>query len=349
MSKKDNFTSVLQKLGISEEHTKKGRPYVFPHIKDVTFPKAGYNMMCDLLMLPETTKGFNYLFVLIDLWSNACDFEPIKNKTPEQTLDALKKIFKRGKYIKHIEATLRTDAGSEWKGVFAKYLYDQSILHRIATPDRHKQLASVESLNKLLGRAFMTYLENKTEELGKPYSNWTDIVDQVRVAINEYKHHPKDEDPRTYPIADININKEPKFSIGDVVYYPLEAPRDIYGEKFANGRFRMGDRRVSVSARKIVSILAYPSPNPWRYMLEHIPNTSYAEAELKLATGQAESTYVVKQIIGKKTEKKKVFYLVWWKGYLKKDATWEPKDALLRDGLKEYIDQYESEQKLKNK
>jgi len=36
-----------------------------------------------------------------------------------------------------------------------------------------------------------------------------------------------------------------------------------------------------------------------------------------------------------------VYFLVWWKGYLKKDATWEKKTDLIKDNLQDYIDDYE--------
>ena len=48
----------------------------------------------------------------------------------------------------------------------------------------------------------------------------------------------------------------------------------------------------------------------------------------------------VRKIIGSKTEKKKKYYLVHWKGELKKDATWELESNLLEDGLEEYIKEF---------
>ena len=40
--------------------------------------------------------------------------------------------------------------------------------------------------------------------------------------------------------------------------------------------------------------------------------------------------------------KKQKYYLIWWSGYLKKDATWEPEKQLIEDGLKKEIDDYNS-------
>ena len=41
----------------------------------------------------------------------------------------------------------------------------------------------------------------------------------------------------------------------------------------------------------------------------------------------------MKKIIGKKIEKKKIFYLVNWEGYNEEDNTWEPAENLLEDNL----------------
>jgi hypothetical protein len=84
----------------------------------------------------------------------------------------------------------------------------------------------------------------------------------------------------------------------------------------------------------------YSSPNPWRYILFELPNVSYAEEELKPAK-ESEAKYIVRKIIDRKTEKKVIYYLVWWKGKLKKDSTWEPKTNLLEDNCSNYIKAYE--------
>ena len=64
---------------------------------------------------------------------------------------------------------------------------------------------------------------------------------------------------------------------------------------------------------------------------------------------ETEEKYIVRKIIGKKTEKKIIYYLVWFKKSLKKDATWEPRSKLLEDNLDEYIKQYEDDIKEKRK
>lgn len=334
--KPTRMDQLLNKLKIDNTLTK---PifYKFPTVKSHVFPKKGYNYQADLLLLPTTKLGFKYLLVMVDLWSNYFDIEPIKNKEASTILEASKNIFKRN-YLKLPKSSIKTDAGTEFKGSFEKFLFDNSILHLSTLPDRHKQLGNVENLNKQLGKLFMTYLTDQSFQKDYDYNEWTDIVDFVRKELNDMKEHPKDKDPREYIPPDISP-KKPKYNIDDLVYRRLEVPRDRFGNKYHNSKFRSGDNRFETNEpRKIIDILAYN--NSWRYILNGFPNVSYDEAELMPAK-EKEEKYIIHKIIDKKIIKGKVHYLVWWKKYNKSDSTWEPKTNLLEDGAHEYIDEYE--------
>jgi hypothetical protein len=327
---------ILQKLKIDDSLTKPIY-YKFPKVKRHIFPKRGYNYQAVLLILPPTKSGYRYLLTMVDLWSNHVDFEPMKNKEAITTLQAMKEIFKRD-YLKKPVASVKTDAGSEFKGPFEQYLFDNNFLHLVTLPDRHKQLGNVENLNKILGKILMTYLTHKSYELDKDYNEWIDIIEVLRDKINEMKNHPKNMDPREYIPPDISKNK-PKYKVGDMVYRRLEVPKDRFGNKYMNAKFRAGDNRFETNEpRKIINIVAYS--DSWRYMLNGFPNVSYDEAELKPAK-EKEEKYIIHKIIDKKTIKGKVHYLVWWKRYNKGESTWEPKNNLLEDGADEYIQEYE--------
>ena len=92
--------------------------------------------------------------------------------------------------------------------------------------------------------------------------------------------------------------------------------------------------------RKIVKVLSYSGTPATRYILDFLPNVSYSDNELKLAPNQEVEKFVVKEIIGKQIIKKKVYYLVWWKNYLKKDATLEPREELIKD-VPDLVQQYD--------
>jgi hypothetical protein len=272
----------------------------------------------------------------------------MKTKTSKEVLLAFKTIFKRG-IVPMPKASIRTDNGGEFKSVVDKYFYDNNILHLWSLADRHKQMSNVENLNKQVVRVLYTYLQNKSMELQTDYVEWTDIIDELRHNLNDAKKHPKDVDLNKYVPSEINMDHEPKFKKDDLVYRRLEVPVDKFGNKLHNTKFRQGENRYEMIPRKIIQVLAYSSsPNPWRYILDTLENVSYAEAEL-IKANETEEKFIVRKIIGKKTEKKIIYYLVWWKKKLKKDATWEPRSKLLEDNLDEYIKEYEDDIKVKRK
>jgi hypothetical protein len=341
------MNKILDKLNIDETYTKPLRKIKFDHVKDNVFPAANYNDMADVLYLPQTSNGYKYLLVVVDLYTNAFDIEPMKQLTADAALKAFQAIIKR-KYIKLPYASIRTDNGNEFKGVFHKYMYDHSVLQRYAEPYRKQQLANVESLNAQLGRLFNGYMNMKELQTHKAYRNWNDIIDTVRVELNEKRKlnaPPSHENIFNVPLKDIDVTKEPKFKIGDLVYPKLEVPYSALGHKQNTTNFRKGDFRYDIkNPRAIEKILYYP--NNIRYILEGRPNVSYVEQELKLAPNQ-EQVYEVKEIIGKRKNKGKIEYLVWWSGYKKSEATYEPINELIKDGLKDMIDRYEEEQRRK--
>lgn len=328
------MNALIKKLGIDETYTKPTKKPVFDKVKQNTFPQGGYNYMADILFLPETKEKYKYLLTMVDLWSDEFDMEPLKTKEPTEVLEAMQKIFKR-KYLKKPKASIRTDNGSEFKGVFHKWLFENDILHREAEPYRHQQLANVEQLNYFIGRLLNGYMNNFEETTGKEYKEWVPALDIIRKDLNKLREKP-DGDPFKYdpPL----IENIPKYKVGDLVYRKVERPMNALGHYQNTTNFRVGDYRFDVkNPRKIINVLRYP--NNIRYILNGMTHVSYTENELRPAQ-QKEETYTVKKIIDKKVIKKIVYYLIWWKGYLKKNATWEKESELIKDGLKPLIDEY---------
>jgi hypothetical protein len=188
-------------------------------------------------MLPITNDGYRYLLTVIDIRSNYIDLEPLKTKTAKETLAAMKTILSR-KYVSHVKASIKTDSGREFLESFDQYFKKQKIAHLINLPDRHSQMAKIENLNKQAARLIMTYLTEKTMELGEQYREWIDVLDIIRKGLSEIKTHPKDEDPFEYPMAEPKVQSLPKYQADDIVYRPLEKPIGEYG-KFRSGTIAM--------------------------------------------------------------------------------------------------------------
>jgi hypothetical protein len=337
MSKYEN---ILNKLNVSKEIVDKTKRYIRPKIqnrvKNNVVLQDNYNFMQDLLELPKNKEGYKYLVVLCDIANNAFDIEPIKFKTPKSVLDATLEMFKR-KYISKPYASIRTDGGNEFKGVYSKWLYDNNILHKIGV--KNTQLANVERLNGELAYLFNEYMNAKEKATGKVYREWTDVIDVVRHDLNKLRKI--DLSKISYfdqPI--FNALKPPTYKVNDFVYYKLQEPENALGNKQETTNFRAGDFRWSNIAKKIVQVIFMNDEPYYRYILSEMPNVSFSEHELRKAV-ETEETYKLKKIIGKKTEKRKIYYLCWWKNYKKAESTWEPKTELIKDGLKDEIDEYE--------
>jgi hypothetical protein len=266
--------------------------------------------MADLLFLP-VTKGFKYLFVIVDLASDEFDIEPIKDKTPSTVLSAMQKCFKR-KYINKPKGSVSTDSGSEFKSVFHKWLHDNNILHKTGLPSRHKQSANVENLNKTLGRLIIGYLNAFEKKTGKVYQDWLPAVPIIREMLNKERKKKLPDKPNEVPYSQFEgltsktieqkvivgkgkkketivkevvvpvIKSKPKFKIGDSVFYKSPIPLDINGNKQPTTQFREGDRRYSKHAHDVTQILYFANPTQYRYILKGLPQVSFVETELKL-------------------------------------------------------------------
>lgn len=330
----DKFTKSVKE---AKDHTK---------ISDSITLLPNYNAMADILFLPTTKLGYKYLLVVVDLATHEFDIEPLKLKESKEVLRAMEKIFQR-KYISMPQASIRTDNGTEFKGVVDKYMKDHHIFHSVSMPYRHQQLSMVESLNRTLGILLNGYMNTKTKENEKYYNEWTDIIDVIRKELNAIRYTKPPYTEKTifnHVDEQVDMEKKPKFKEGQLVYYKLSYPEDALGHKQPTAQFRIGDYRWSTVPVKITQILYYSGKIPYRYLLENMPYVSFTEHELKKSK-KAVQEFIVNKIIGKKIMKKKVYYQVLWKGYLKKDATWEPKTELIKDNLQDYIDQYENESK----
>jgi hypothetical protein len=331
---------IIKDLDIDEYLTAPIRKEkVFTTVKSQIPLIEDYNFMADLLYLPDD-NGFKYCLVVVDLASDEFDIEQIKDKESSTILKALKTMFERD-FIKKPYASIKTDSGSEFKGIFHKYLYDESIYHSIALTGRHKQMSNVESLNKQLGRIFNGYMNMMELRTHKAYTNWTKIINFVRKRLNKARKKKLPKYPFKVHMDIFRGPLESTYKVGDIIYRKLETPENALGQKLKGPNFRMGDFRFDTIPRKIKKVLEYSGKIPYRYILDGFENVSYTAKELKKSL-EKEEEWEVRKLIGKKTIKGKIYYLVWWKGYLKKDSTWEPKSELIKT-IKDMVNSYHDE------
>ena len=223
-------------------------------------------------------------------------------------MQSFKNIIKR-KILIMPEISIKTDGGSEYRSVFDKYLSDNGVWHKTAQAYRKTQMSPVEGLNATIGRILMNYLNNRSEKIGKNYYNWTDILDNIRTEVNQYRKRDMNKLKKYQDTQYFDAKKagDPDYRVGDFVYYKLDKYTDMLGKALSDNKKRMGDRIFSIATKEIVDILMYPSEPYYRYKLKGIPRASYSKYELK-KSNRTETTYNVKKIIGMKTVNKKELY-----------------------------------------
>ena len=87
-------------------------------------------------------------------------------------------------------------------------------------------------------------------------------------------------------------------------------------------------------------MLPYAGAVPFRYVLNYLPNVSYAEWELKKAP-EKEEQFVIKEILKVKVINKKKYLLIWWDKFKKADATWEDYDNI-KSSVPEMVEEFEN-------
>jgi hypothetical protein len=354
----------LLNIDASEEKFTKRiqKPKNFNSVKDNVTLLENKNFMMDYLFLPTTKEKYKYLLVVVDLATDEFDMEPMRDKKPENIIEAIKDMKKRGyiEFKKNDGQSVRTDSGTEFKGAFHKWLFENSIFHRTSIPNRHIQTANVERLNGELGKLLNGFMNGQEIKLGKIFKEWTLVVPLIRKRLNVIRKKKLPDNIYTYiypewngvqeikTIKDKKDKKEkvykliePKYKKGDLVYVALETPENALGQK-QKGLFRNGDYRLTKEAHKINQVLYLHGKPYFRYIVNGYPNVSYQEAELKPATEQ-EETFKIKDFVGKRTVNNKIQYKVWYKGEKKAQAIWQTKEDLVEQGFEDELNDYDEE------
>lgn len=162
---KPTMKSLIKSIGGDETFTKKRRKRKGPQnsVKSNMSFEEDACLMIDILELPTAKFGYKYCLVATDIATREFDIEQMKNKDSETVLKAFKKMIGR-KYLDIPKYYLVSDQGSEFKGVFHRYLWDHNVFHKQTEKGRHSQLANVDSLIATLGRLFNAYMNAKEEK-----------------------------------------------------------------------------------------------------------------------------------------------------------------------------------------
>ena len=198
-------------------------------------------------------RGFKYLCVVIDIGSRYALAVPMKNKTAESTLAALKKIYTVG-VPPNKPNVLEGDDGSEFHGVFEKWCEENGIEIVYGQPDEKRHGSIVERFIGTLSRMINRQLEAD----GK----WLDSLPDLLQAYNSSKHTTIREAPEKIHAGTARPNRKPAekknqkvlFHVMDKVrvLLPTTQRRRIHTQNWSKEEYLIGSVRRQKSTGAIL-------------------------------------------------------------------------------------------------
>ena len=229
-----------------------------PHIKN-NIITPNFLHQADLIFLPTSQFGYKYAFVIVDVATSKMDAIPIKNKTPQDIINALKKVYLKHQILK-LPYIIQFDNGSEFKGDLKKYLNDQGVSVRYTKTNRHRQNSLIEARNKILGTLILKYQGQKELATQKKSTEWHKYIDKFVEFINS-----KTKDPKPLNMfLDITGNKKniEILPLNTQVRKILDYPINAHNGKKTDSKFRVGNIRWSKEIYLIKHIILNPNMPP---------------------------------------------------------------------------------------
>jgi len=235
----------------------------------------------DLLSLPQDADGSRYSLVVVDVSTRRVGVAPLRTKSAAAVLAALQSIYDLDPVL-NVPRRLECDRGKEFHGPFAAWLKAQGTSIRYGEPGRHRQQEMVESVNRILGRAIFIVQSARELESGRPDRNWVADLPPLVDAINKRLERPAPALPSK--MVDPAPGEARLLDEGQLVQRVLDRPQGVLGNKLPPGGGKTGRRAQDPTferrKRAIKLLILRPGMSP-RYILDGLPDVSYARHELK--------------------------------------------------------------------
>ena len=318
---------------------KKEKNKNMPHFEN---NEANAVQQADILYLPDD-KGFKFCLVVVDVADHRIDAQQLKTITAQSVLNGFKTIYKRN-ILTMPSYEIITDQGNEFKSVVATYFHTNKIIVKHAKAGRHRQVAIVEAMNKIIGKAIHMRQTAQELETNEPSKEWIEFLPLIVEKINEKLTRKLKPyifgDKKSIPIIPKNTKL---LMIGDKVRTALDEPRSVAGNERLHGNFRSSDIRWSVKPTKINNILIHEN-QPILYTVDGIKNVGYTRERLQLVSDKENKPpeklikeFIPEKFSDKRKFKNKIQYLTKWVGY--PNAEWTYLSDLKTDTNKKHINE----------
>ena len=167
--------------------------YKFPRLRTLTneIDEQWQADLMDVSWYADKNNGTRFLLVVIDLFSRYAWVRPLKNKSAEAVVKAMKSIFRE----KRIPKKMQTDQGKEFKNKHFKQLMSEFNINFFTTTDDTVKCAIVERFNRTLRSRIYRYMYHVNS------TRFIDALDDIVQGYNNNFHTSIKEIPS-------NVNKE---------------------------------------------------------------------------------------------------------------------------------------------
>ena len=286
--------------------------------------------LMDMSKLANDNDGYTTIGVFIDIFSRYLYVVPMKNKTSNETLKAIKQVLIDSRSQPE---TFRSDAGKEFLGKEVKeYLANREIYQQVAR-NEHKANYAERVIRTIKGKIFKYLYANKSKR-------YIDVLQDIVSSYNNSYHS-------GIKCAPSSVNKNNQYKVWIKQYLPPPRPKLEQNKKKKKIKFpvktivRISNVRTpfsrgfgqTFSEELFVVKNVFPGL-PVTYRLkdlngEEVKGLFYEPELVKVMGKNDKSTYSVEKIVATCTRKGKKEFLVKWKGYSNKFNSWEPENNLL--------------------
>ncbi|MDI9312899.1 MAG: DDE-type integrase/transposase/recombinase [Limnohabitans sp.] len=278
----------------------------------------------DMQKFSNKNSGFKYILTVIDLFSKFAFAIPLKTKSANEVLEALKKVFKIRQPFK-----LQTDKGKEFiNAPVQKFLKELKVEFFTSNNEKIK-CSLVERLNKTLKSKMWKYFTSKGT------TKWIDVIEKIVNAYNNSIH-------RIIKMKPIDVND----GNDEIVF------KNIYGFDNMRSLLKTQGKQIKFKNNESVRIPYkqkdfekgyYPVWQDQIYKIKNIQNNApYKNIKVVDQQGKVldkrfypqeiqkvkEDYYRIEKVIRKRKNKGKIEYLIKWLGYPETYNTWEPAENI---------------------
>ena len=274
--------------------------------------------------LKRYNQGYQYLLLIIDVFSRYAYGFPLRTKKPEEIISALKKVFKTGAK----PTTIRSDNGGEFTGKKIRQFFKINEVNLITTKNYTVKANYVERLAKTIKKRLVKYMYSQ-----QTYK-WYDILPKIIDAYNHSFHSsikmkPADVNEKNesslwkqqyLPLHTRHKSKRPKlykFAVGDTVRVAFNKTKFSreYDQKWSDQLYIISKRyrRDGIPVYKLMNFDGR----------DEVDGTFYTE-EIQKVRITPETMYKIERVIKKTTQDGKTMALVKWLGWESKYNSYIP-------------------------